>query len=77
MTPQQPVPHCSAPNQRKDIYSFGSCKTSDVGFKCVLTVTDSFTKYANIFAVSNKEPMWCSQNRSAGIVVWQVYTLMD
>ena len=34
---------------------FGPCKTSDTGNKYVLTMTDAFTKYAEIVAIPNKE----------------------
>ena len=37
------------------LYLFGPCKTSDAGNKYVLTMTDAFTKYAEIVAVPNKE----------------------
>jgi hypothetical protein len=33
---------------------FGACKTSDLGNKYVLTITDTF-KYAEICAIPNKE----------------------
>jgi hypothetical protein len=34
---------------------FGPCKTSDMGNKYVLTITDAFMKYAEICAIPNKE----------------------
>jgi hypothetical protein len=34
---------------------FGPCKTSDMGNKYVLTVTDAFTKCTEVFAIPNKE----------------------
>ena len=53
--PLQPMPQCSAPNQRIHMDLFGPCKTLDMGNKYMLTITDAFTKYAEIFAISNKE----------------------
>jgi hypothetical protein len=35
---------------------FGPCITLDMGNKYTLTVTDAFTKYAEIFAIPIKEP---------------------
>ena len=43
------------PNQRIHMDLFGPCKTSDAGNKYVLTMTDAFTKYAEIVAIPNKE----------------------
>jgi hypothetical protein len=34
---------------------FGPCKTSDMGNKYILTITDAFTKYSEIVAIPNKE----------------------
>jgi hypothetical protein len=34
---------------------FGPCKTSDMGNKYILTITDAFKKYSEIVAISNKE----------------------
>jgi hypothetical protein len=51
----QPLPQCSMPNQRIHMDLFGPCKTSDAGNKYVLTMTDAFTKYAEIVAIPNKE----------------------
>jgi hypothetical protein len=32
---------------------FSPCKTSDMGNKYVLTITDAFTEYAEIFSIPN------------------------
>jgi hypothetical protein len=34
---------------------FGPCKTSDMGNKYILTITDALTKYSEIVAIPNKE----------------------
>jgi hypothetical protein len=34
---------------------FGPCKTSNMGNRYVLRMTDKFTKYAEVFAIPNKE----------------------
>ncbi len=54
-TPLQPMPQCSLPNQRIHMDLFGPCKTSDMGNKYILTITDAFTKYTEIVAIPNKE----------------------
>jgi hypothetical protein len=54
-TPLQPMPQCSLPNQRIHMDLFGPCKTSDMGNKYILTITDAFTKYSEIVAIPNKE----------------------
>ena len=54
-SPLQPMPQCSASNQRLHMDLFGPCKTSDFSNKYVLTMTDAFTKYAEIVAIPNKE----------------------
>jgi hypothetical protein len=51
----QPLPQCSLPNQRIHMDLFGPCKTSDMGNKYILTITDAFTKYSEIVALPNKE----------------------
>jgi hypothetical protein len=38
------MPQCSEPNQSIQMDVFGPCKTSDMGNKYVLTITDAFTK---------------------------------
>ena len=44
------------PNQGNHMNLIGPCKkTSDAGNKYVLTMTDVFTKYAEIVAIPNKE----------------------
>ena len=55
VTPLQPLPQCSMPNQRIHMDLFGPCVTSDMGKKYVLTITDAFTKYAEVVAIPNKE----------------------
>jgi hypothetical protein len=55
VTPLQPMPQCSAPNQRIHMDLFRPCKTSDMGSKYILTITDAFTKYAKFFVIPNKE----------------------
>ncbi len=54
-TPLQPMPQCSMPNQRIHMDLFGPCKTSDMGNKYILTITDAFTKYSEVVAIPNKE----------------------
>jgi hypothetical protein len=54
-TPLQPMPQCSLPNQRIHMDLFGPCKTSDMGNKYILTITDAFTKYSEVVAIPNKE----------------------
>ena len=51
----QSMPQCSTPNQRIHLDLFGPCKTSDMGNKYILTMTDAFTKYAEVVAIPNKE----------------------
>ena len=34
---------------------FGTCKTSDAGNNCILTMTDAFTKYTEILAIPSIE----------------------
>jgi hypothetical protein len=33
---------------------FGPCKSSDMGNKNILTITDAFTKFAEVVAITNK-----------------------
>ena len=54
-TTLQSMPQCSLPNQRIHLDLFGPCKTSDMGNKYILTMTDAFTKYAEVVAIPNKE----------------------
>lgn len=53
--PLQPVSQCSLLNQDIHINLFGACKSSDIGNKSVLTITNTFTKYVEIVAIPNKE----------------------
>ena len=65
----QPLPQCSMPNQRIHMDLFGPCKTSHAGIKLVLTMTDAFTKYAEIVAIPNKEAVqWQMQFSQNGFV---------
>jgi transposase InsO family protein len=50
-----PLPQCTAPNQRVHIDLFGPLKTSDKGKKMVLCMTDAFTKYVELVALTDKE----------------------
>jgi thiaminase len=54
-TPLQPILQCSLPNQRIHMDLFETCKTSDMGNKYILAITDAFTKYSEIVAIPNKE----------------------
>ena len=50
-----PLPICTEPNQRIHADLFGALKTSGKNKKFVLTITDAFTKYAELVAIPNKE----------------------
>jgi hypothetical protein len=54
-TSLQPMPQCSLPNQRIHMDLFSPCKSSDMGNKYVLSVTDVCTKYAEVVAIPNKK----------------------
>jgi hypothetical protein len=43
------------PKQRLHMDMFGPCKTSRMGNKYVQTMTNVFTKYAEIMEIPNKE----------------------
>ena len=51
----QPLPQCTAMNQRVHFDLFGPLKVSQHGKKFVLCITDAFTKYAEMIAIDNKE----------------------
>jgi hypothetical protein len=51
----QPLPQCTAMNQRVHFDLFGPLKVSQNGKKFVLCITDAFTKYAEMIAIDNKE----------------------
>ena len=50
----QPMPQCTAPNQRVHIDLFGPLKTTN-GKKYILTATDAFTKYCDAWPIDNKQ----------------------
>ena len=54
-TELQPLPQCSAPNQRIHADLFGPLKTSGSGKKYILCITDAFTKYIELVALPDKE----------------------
>jgi hypothetical protein len=60
---------------------FGPFKTSDMGNKYVLTIKDAFTKYAEIWAIPNKEAetvvIWYSQNGYADTGAHPSFTQME
>jgi transposase InsO family protein len=51
----QPLPQCTAPNQRVHIDLFGPLKTSATGKKYIMVMTDAFSKLAELVAIPNKE----------------------
>ena len=51
------LPFCSEPNQRIHVDLFGPLKTSENGKKYILTITDAFTKYAELVAIPDKEAL--------------------
>jgi transposase InsO family protein len=53
--PLQPMPTSDMPNERIHVDLFGPLKTSEQGKKYILVITDSFTKYAEVIAIANKE----------------------
>jgi hypothetical protein len=55
ITSLQPMPQFIEPNQSIYVDCFGSCKTSGMRSKYVFIITEAYTKYAEIFAISNKE----------------------
>jgi hypothetical protein len=50
-----PLPQCTAPNQQVLNDLFGPIKTSDKGKKMVRYMTDAFTKYVELVALTYKE----------------------
>jgi len=53
--PIQPLPQCSQLNQRIHADLFGPLKTSKKGKKFILCITDAFTKYVELIAITDKE----------------------
>jgi hypothetical protein len=53
----EPLPVPSAPNQRIHADLFGPLRTSEHGKKFILCITDAFTKYVELVALSNKESL--------------------
>ena len=53
--PLQPIPSTEMPNEKIHVDLFGPLKTSESGKKYILCITDSFTKYAEVIAIPNKE----------------------
>ena len=51
----QPMPQTTDPNQRIHADLFGPLVTSGPNKKYILTITDAFTKYAEIVAIPDKE----------------------
>ncbi len=51
----RPLEIADAPNMRVHAELFGPLKTSGDGNKYILVITDSFTKYAELVAITNKE----------------------
>ena len=49
----QPMPQCTAPNQRVHVDIFGPLMSTK-GKKYILTATDGFTKYCEAWAIDNK-----------------------
>jgi hypothetical protein len=47
-----PLPQCSEPNQRTDL--FGPLKTMPPGKKFILWIKDAFSKYAELVTIPNK-----------------------
>ena len=54
-TPLGTLPQTSMPNQRIHVDLFGPMKTSSKDSKFLLCMTDSFSKYAEVVAIPNKE----------------------
>jgi hypothetical protein len=54
-TPLGALPQTSMPNQRIHVDLFGPLKTASRNSKFLLVMTDSFSKYAEVVAVPNKE----------------------
>jgi hypothetical protein len=69
---------CSLANQGIQINLFGPNKMSDMGNKYELTMTDAFTKCAEIFAIPNKKAktviqIWFSQNEYVNYPhIWRI-----
>ena len=50
-----PLPQCTMPKQRIHMDLFGPLKTSQSGKKYIMVVTDAFTKYVELTAISDKQ----------------------
>jgi hypothetical protein len=78
ITPLQPMPQCSEPNQCMHMNLFDPCKTSNMGKKYVFTITNAFTKYAEICTIPNrrKKPWqtWYLENGFADMDAHQPIT---
>jgi hypothetical protein len=81
VTPLQPMPQCSAPNQHIYVDLFGLCKTSDMGNKYILTITYAFTKYAEFVQYPTRSlkklRTWYSQNGFVDMEAHQSSTQME
>ena len=51
----QPLPICDGPNQRVHLDLMGPLKVSSGGRKYILVITDAFTKYTELAALTSKE----------------------
>ncbi len=49
------MPQCGQCNQPIHVNLFGPCKSSDMGDQYVVTITDAFTKYAEIVGIPKKK----------------------
>jgi hypothetical protein len=52
-----PLPQCSDTDQRIHMDLFGSLKTMPSGKKFILCITDAFSKYAELVAISDKSAL--------------------
>jgi hypothetical protein len=50
-----PLPQCSEPNQRVHMDMFGPLKTSESGKKYIMCITDAFSTFAELIALSDKQ----------------------
>ena len=60
--PLQPLPISGMSNEWIHIDLFRPLKTSEHGKKYILCITDSFTKYAEVIAIPNKEATTIAQS---------------
>ena len=54
---QSPLPQCTAPNQRIHADLFGPLRAPGSNKKFILCVTDAFSKYVELVALTNKEAL--------------------